>query len=62
MSPAAAAAALMFNQQRATAALHGFMPSASPRMFQQQPLRPNLPPALQHQHHVVHRSGIISRH
>lgn len=56
----AAAAALLLNQQRASAsaALHGLIPPISPHVFQQQPLRPNLPPALQHQHHVVHRSGI----
>ena len=55
----AAAAAMMFNQQRATGGFHGIMPPMNPRMFAHTPQRPNLPPALQRQHHVVHHSGGI---
>ena len=60
ISPAhAAAAAMMLNQQRATGGFHGMMPPMNPRMFTHTPQRPNLPPALQRQHHVVHHSGGI---
>ena len=59
-SPAqAAAAAMMLNQQRAGGGFHGIMPPVNPRMFTHTPQRPNLPPALQRQHHVVHHSGEI---
>lgn len=54
---AAAAAAMMLNQQRAAGRFRGIMPQANPRMFARTPQRPNLPPALQRQHHVVHHSG-----
>lgn len=57
LSPAqAAAAAMMLNQQRATGGFRGMMPQMNPRMFTHTPQRPNLPPALQRQHHVVHHS------
>lgn len=60
-SPAqAAAAAMMLNQQRATGGFHGIMPQVNPRMFSHPPQRPNLPPALQGEHHVVHHSGEIA--
>lgn len=59
MTPAQAAALLISQQRASAAALHGFMPASSPRLFHQPPLRPNLPPALQHQHHVVHHSGVV---
>ena len=60
-SPAqAAAAAMMLNQQRANGGFHGIMPPLNPRMFPRTPQRPNLPPALQRQHHVVHHSGRIA--
>jgi crotonobetainyl-CoA:carnitine CoA-transferase CaiB-like acyl-CoA transferase len=60
LSPAqAAAAAMMLNQQRATGGFRGMMPQMNPRMFTHTPQRPNLPPALQRQHHVVHHSGGI---
>ena len=60
-SPAqAAAAAMMLNQQRATGGFHGIMPQVNPRMFSRTPQRPNLPPALQRQHHVVHHTGEIA--
>ncbi|XP_046840348.1 uncharacterized protein LOC124434497 isoform X2 [Xenia sp. Carnegie-2017] len=58
ISPAQAAAALMFNQQRIAGAFRGVMPQLNPRMIHNNvPRRPNLPPALQRQHHVVHHSG-----
>ncbi|XP_028400549.1 eukaryotic translation initiation factor 4E transporter-like isoform X2 [Dendronephthya gigantea] len=53
---AAAAAAMMLNQQRAAGGFHGIMPQVNPRMFPHTTPRPNLPPALQRQHHVVHHS------
>lgn len=54
---AAAAAAMMLNQQRAAGGFHGIIPQVNPRMFPHTTPRPNLPPALQRQHHVVHHSG-----
>lgn len=57
ISPAQAAAAMMLNQQRASAGFHGIMPQVNPRLFPHTPQRPSLPPALQRQHHVVHHSG-----